>query len=383
MKVVHFGKFYAPHRGGMETMLAALCQGLAKRGVECEVVVSDEPGRPGAREETGIHLRRLKCLGVVRSVPMCPEAPWALRGVAADVIHIHHPNPLADACLRVSEPEGRIVVTYHSDVVGHGVLGSIYEPLARRTLELADAIAVSSAEYAESSPVLPDFREKWRVIPYGIDCPEVNARRAPFSDPSREPQYLFLGRLVPYKGVSVLIRAMRRAPGRAWIAGSGPLEDRLRREAAEAGVADRVEFLGSLTEEEKWKWLEACDVLVLPSVTRAEAFGIVLLEAMAMGRPVVVSDLPTGIRALVQDGVNGRRFAPGDDDALAEVLKELAADPRRAWRMGEEGARMVREYWTTEQMVERYLGLYHEVTSRLVRRAIRQESSRVTGGALR
>ena len=373
MRVIHFGKFYPPHRGGIETFLADLCEGLAGRDVQCEVVVSAEPGEMGGRIEHEVNLRRLTCLGVVKSVPICPDAPWALNRMEADIIHVHHPNPLADACLRVSKPRGRIVVTYHSDVVGHGMLGAMYERTIRRTLGMADAIVTASDEYVKSSSVLKLFYSKLRVIPYGIDCEESMGLRRPFGGVSREPRYLFLGRLVPYKGVSVFLRALRHVRGRAWIAGSGPLENALKREAGEVGVSDRVEFLGEVSEEEKRQRLAACDVFVLPSITRAEAFGIVLLEAMAARRPVVASDLPTGVRMLVRDGVNGRRFAPGDVQSLADALRDVISDPARAQRMGEAGARMVRTQYTTRRMVDDYLALYEELMASPHSRTRREE----------
>ncbi|MHC4789205.1 MAG: glycosyltransferase, partial [Planctomycetota bacterium] len=116
LRVVHFGKFYPPHRGGMETVLAALCRGLAARGMDCRAVVSGDGG-PRTSCDRGVRVHRMRSWGTLRSLPLCPEALWALRGFQADLIHLHHPNPLADLSRLFAGPRARLVVTYHSDVV--------------------------------------------------------------------------------------------------------------------------------------------------------------------------------------------------------------------------------------------------------------------------
>ncbi len=362
MRVIHFGKFYPPYRGGIETFLSSLCRGLVGQGVSCEAIVASNGVHLPRSEDGGVRVRRMRSLGAFRSMPICPGASWALRRVEADVINIHHPNPLADVSYLMARPKGRLVVSYHSDILGKRVLARMHAPFMHAVLRRADALVVSSADYAVSSPVLRLYREKVRVIPYGVEASApVYGSTGP--RPPSDMQYFFLGRLVPYKGVAVLIEALRDAPGRLWIGGSGPLENDLKALADRAGLNGRVEFLGSIDEQEKRRRLSACDVFVLPSVSRAEAFGIVLLEAMNAGRPVVVSDLPTGVRMLVEHGANGYLFPPGDAGALASVLRRLADNPNAARRMGEEGRRRTRQRWTTQRMVARYLRLYKELCS--------------------
>jgi rhamnosyl/mannosyltransferase len=298
LKVVHFGKFYPPHRGGMETVLHFLCRGLVKNEVDCEVIVAGDSEDARLTEDEGVIVRRMWSLGTVKSVSVCPEALWVLRSIRADVINIHHPNPLADMSYLLSRPSGRLVVTYHSDILGRPWLRALHRPLLYAVLKRADAIIATSLDYATSSPVLKEFRNKVHVIPLGID-PPANPINSSDKHAKGEPHFFFLGRLVPYKGLPVLLDALREVPGRLWIGGTGPLEEGLRKRAAKARLDGKIEFLGEITEEEKFRRFATCDAFVLPSVSRAEAFGLVLLEAMSMGRPVVVSDLPTGVRVLV------------------------------------------------------------------------------------
>jgi glycosyltransferase involved in cell wall biosynthesis len=361
MRVVHFGKFYPPKRGGMESFLAGLCQGLVKKGVECEVIVARDRHDPSDHDHDGVVVRRLRSLGTLRSVPLCPAALGAWRGIQADIIHLHHPNPLAEISYLFSQPRGRLVVTYHSDIVSQPWLSKLYAPLLSSIIERAAVIVATSPQYAASSVFLQRYREKVRIIPLGCHIPDYGTCGGAPDQRRSNPQYFFLGRLVPYKGIPVLLEALRYLPGSLWIGGTGPLEGKLKKQVAQFNVWGRVEFLGNISEEEKFQRLAASDVVVLPSLTRAEAFGIVLLEAMAVGRPVVVSDLPTGVRMLVKDGVNGLRFPPGNARALAAAIRRLIDDPQEAARMGEAGRRLVQEQYTTEQMVDHYFQLYQEL----------------------
>ena len=361
MKVIHFGKFYPPHRGGMEKFLEMLCQGLVRRGVQCEVIVARDPGDPEEKCHDGVPIRRMRSLGTLNSLSICPEALGVLRGVQADIFHLHHPNPLADISYLLSKPKGRLVVTYHSDIINKQWISCLYAPLLNQILDRTEVIVATSPQYVLSSSVLARYQTKTRIIPLGCD-PFVYDYVKPINlQKDVEPQYLFVGRLVPYKGISVLLEALRQAPGRLWIAGTGPLTATIKKEIAIASLSDRVELLGDISEEEKLQRLAACDAMVLPSLTRAEAFGIVLLEAMAMGRPVVVSDLPTGVRMIVDDGVNGYRFPPGDAQALAAIFHKLAAEPAIAKKMGDNGRRILQERFTADLMVDRYLRLYQDL----------------------
>jgi rhamnosyl/mannosyltransferase len=361
MKVIHFGKFYPPKRGGMETVLAGLCQGLAKKGVDCEVIVARDQDDPPGDEYEGIKVRRLLSWGTFRSVSICPAALGAMRGLQADIIHLHHPNPLAEISYLLSRPRSRLILTYHSDIVRQNWLSKLYAPFLLSVLDRAEVIVATSPHYVVSSPILRRFQQKVRVIPLGCNMPDYETCQGTANQKKSNPQYFFLGRLVPYKGISVLIKALAYLPGFLWIGGIGPLEEKLKQQVAQLNLGSRVEFLGNISEEEKFKRLAACDVLVLPSINRAEAFGLVLIEAMALSRPVVVSDLPTGVRMLVQDDFNGFRFPPGDSKALAAVIHRIIDDPDKAARMGEAGRRLVEAEYTTAKMVNSYFQLYQEV----------------------
>jgi rhamnosyl/mannosyltransferase len=342
----------------MENFLESLCQGLARAGVQCEVIVAGNGEKSSCKEERGVLVRRMGSLGTIRSLPICPEAIGALLGLQADIINLHHPNPLADLSYILAKPKGRLVVTYHSDIVGQRCLTYLHAPFLHRVLQRADAIVATSPQYVASSEVLRNYHNKIHTIPLGFDAPPFGEIKPLTLNNNKGPKYFFIGRLVPYKGVSVMVEALKQVPGHLWIAGTGPLEGKLRRQVGLSGLNERVEFLGNISEREKFTRLKACDVFVLPSISRAEAFGVALLEAMAMGKPLVVSDLPTGVSLLVQNGVNGHRFPPGDAKALAAILLRLANNPQDMMSMGRASQRLVQEKYTTNTMINSYLKLY-------------------------
>jgi rhamnosyl/mannosyltransferase len=246
------------------------------------------------------------------------------------------------------------------------VLGPLFSPVLHRFLARADAIVASSPDYAASSPVLRRHAARVRVIPFGIDPGELAAVDAAEVERVRArygPRIVFAaGRLVYYKGFEYLVRAMRRVDAHLLIAGDGPLLEALRRAAAEAGVKAKVTLLGRVPDLRPL--YHAADVFALPSVARSEAFGIVQMEAMACGVPVVNTALDTGVPFVSQHGVTGLTVPPADAEALADALGRLLEDAALRARMGRAGRERVAGELSAELMARRTLALYREVADR-------------------
>ncbi len=362
MRVVHVGKFYPPeYEGGLETVVVTLNDQLVRLGVEVTAVVAAVGGRGGTGAHRGARVVRAPTLGTALSQPLAPSLPRRVRAEPGDVLHVHHPNPLADwAALADGRP---FVITHHSDIVRQRALGALYRPLLHRALRRAAAVVVGSEQLRDASRDLAPVRGRVRVIPFGIDAsrfaptPPVAARAAALrAGTGGRPVVLAVGRLVGYKGFDVLVRAARGLDAAVVIVGTGPEEARLR---ALAGPA--VRFAGRVSDQDVVAWYHACDVFCLPSVTMAEAFGVVLLEAMACGKPLVTTALPTGVSAVNRDGRTGLVVPPGDADALREALRDLLADAARRRAMGEEGRAVQAREYAASLMGERYLALYREV----------------------
>lgn len=359
MKVVHAAKFYPPARGGMETVLADLCNGTAR---EWDVEVVAANGEPrSTRERCGdVTVVRSAALGQLASVPLCPTLPWNLWTASADCVVLHEPNPIAGSSLWLRTPARRLVVWHHSDLVRPWWAPLTYGRIQRMLYRRADCVIVSSPALAAESALVRSAK-RIAVIPFGIDVgrfervdADGSARIACLRAGAPGPRLLFVGRLVYYKGVHVLLDAARRWPGTVWIAGEGPLEPELRARAAALGLADRVRFLGRLSDDDLRACYQAADAFVLPSIAKTEAFGVVQIEAMAAGLPVVSTRLPTGVPWVNQDGVTGFVVPPGDADALGVALERLSVSGDLRQRLGTAGRERAATVFSRERMVRSF-----------------------------
>ena len=361
--MTHVGKFYPPYMGGIETHLQTLCSELGRSLTVNVIVANDARGMRQERVD-GISVTRLANLAIVRSTPFCPRLATALRTDRADIVHLHLPNPAAIIAYLMSGRRGPLVLTWHSDIVRQKWLSRMLAPLHRWFVRNATQCIATSANYIESSPVLSASRSHCRVIPYGIplerfatpDFAVVELRRR-----FGERLVLAVGRLIYYKGFEYLMRAMAYVDGTLVLIGDGPLRQRLEREAHEAGIRERVFFAGEMNNSQLAPYYHAADVFVLPSVERSEAFGIVQLEAMACGKPIVNTRLATGVPFVSVDGLTGITVPPRDSLSLGLAISRLLDDPELRAHYGAEAVRRVRSEFTAERMGERTLALYREI----------------------
>ena len=368
MRVLHVGKFYPPAPGGMERVVQLLCEN--ERPEVDSVVLAANTSPHTVREVWhGVPVTRVASVASIGSVGICPTFPAVLARTPRDITVIHEPNPAALVSDWITRGRGPLVVWFHSEVVrARWKYNILYRPFLRRALTRADRIVVSSPRLADHARELADFRSKCVVIPFGIDVerleatPAVTARAAQIVAEHPGPRVLFIGRLVPYKGVDVLIDAMASVPrATALILGDGPLRSELAARAAASGVAGRVRFLGALPDAEVVAHLHACDVFVLPSVSRQETFGVAQLEAMACGRPVVSTDLETGVPWVNQHEVTGLVVPPGNSERLSNALGTLLSDEALRNRLGAAARERVEREFTTERMAQRTVSLYRDV----------------------
>jgi len=354
MRILHLAKYYWPRSGGMERVVQELAEGAAALGHEVSVVAVESrfPGRTGGRQRST--LTRVFSFGALGSEEIAPGYLAAARG-RADIIHLHHPHPLADVASLLRSRRTPLVVTQHADAKR-----AAYHVLARAVLRRASAIVIPSRAHLALCTELSGFENKAEVIPFGIDTERwSDLPRRPIEAP---PRALFIGRLVRYKGLDVLLRALERVPDlRLDIVGSGPEGPRLRTLTQALALADRVKWYGEYPDEDLPRRMADADFLVLPSVTTEEMFGLVLLEAMAAARPIITTTVPTGVREVNLPGETGIEVPLRDVGALANALETLARDPFLRERMGDAGRRRVREHFTREIMAQRHITLYERV----------------------
>jgi len=356
------GKFYPPHLGGIETHVQTLCMEL-REFVDLEVIVANGNGREERGLEDGVPVRRLATPASFLGAPLSLGMIRAIRRSPADIVHLHLPHPIAVLSYLASGHRGRLVVSYHSDVVRQRITGMAFTPILRRLMGKANAIVAASPNYVISSPILSRFRDRCHVIPYGIPS-EKYARRDEAAIAEVRQRYgprmvLSVGRLVSYKGFEYLVEAMRSVRGTLVVIGEGPLRRSLEERVAAAGLGNRVHLLGGVSD--LLPFYQAADVFALASVARSEAFGIVQAEAMAAGTPVVNTALNSGVPFVSIGGVTGLTVEPKNPGAMAEALNRLLDDPSQRAEFGAAAReRAVREF-ASDVMVRRMLGLYESV----------------------
>jgi rhamnosyl/mannosyltransferase len=367
LRVLHLGKFYPPVRGGMETILETLCRG-EQHAVCTRALVTNRARRTEHNVVDGVSVTRLGRALMVGSVAITPTLPIALARAKTDLIVLHEPNPWALLAYCLVRPKARLIIWYHSPVVRpRWRYRLFYHPLLEFALRRAVRVVVASPPMRDA-PVLAPHRAKCVVIPYGLDLDRyrptnaVTARALALRAQFRAPVLLFIGRLVCYKGVDVLLRALPGLEAHVVIVGDGGLRGTLETTVRDLRIGNRVHFVGEVGDEERLAWLYACDALVLPSVTRQEAFGIVQLEAMLCGRPVVSTDVPTGVPWVNVHDQTGL-VAACDAASLHGALRRLVADAGLRRRLGEAGRARVLETFSSEGMCTAVQALYQEVAA--------------------
>lgn len=368
MRLLQISKFFPPEHGGIEACARELAEGFSAAGIANDVLCCAR-GRATLRERAaaGYGVVRAGSLGLLHSTSMAPALIAETRRAAGDydVLHVHMPDPMAALAVWRARPRGKLVLHWHSDVVRQRLALKLYGPLQRWLLARADAIVATSEPYAAASRALAPWRDKLAVIPVGIGDNAARLRTdrvAALKACHAGKKIVFaLGRMASYKGFDVLIEAAARLSDDrvVLIGGAGPLLDRYRAQVDRLGLAERVRLLGPMTDDDLITHLHGADVFCLPSITRAEAFGVAMLEAMAAGRPVVASDIPgSGVPWVNQDGVTGFNVRLGDAPALAQAIERVLGDDALAARMGAASRQRYRSEFTAAAMTRRFIDLY-------------------------
>ena len=329
------GKAYDPHIGGIETVMQQTAESMRKYAKIKVLCCRDRRGLTVRNKIHGVPVTYAGSFGTIASCPLSLSyfGEFRRKVMLADAVELHLPFPLADLALLLSGYKGRVVVAWHSDVVRQKLLLKLYTPLMKWLLKRADAILVATQAHIDSSPYLRPYREKCVIVPYGIDPAEYDDRphlsplNGMLHDKSAK-KVLFTGRLVYYKGADVLLEAFAKVQTNAelFLAGTGVLEPELKQRAEALGIASRVHFLGRRMTPELRDMFADCDIFVLPSVANSEAFGIVQLEAMYYGKPVINTALPTGVPLVSIGGETGLTVPPSDAQALADAMETLLSD---------------------------------------------------------
>jgi rhamnosyl/mannosyltransferase len=374
LRILHLGRFYQENAfGGTERHVAELLKALGTR-IEADNLVAAASRHGDSFRVGDYQVHRAPSFGVIASTAVAPAMiAWARRLHAAnpyDIVHLHFPDPLAQLVAQALPRSVRRVVSWHSDIVRQRLLLRLYRPWVDYFLRDVDAvIAATPAHYTSSRQLDAVPTERRHVIPYGLDYSRFDtpatlqrAHELRAGTGGRFPLIFAVGRHVYYKGFEYLINALKLLPSAQLVlGGSGPLTGHLHQVADAAGVADRVRFTGRLDDTELAAWYQACDIFCLPSIEPSEAFGLVQLEAMACGKPVVCSQLHNGVNAVCLDGITGLAAIPADPESLAGCLDRISTDEALRIRLGEAARRRARESFSAATMADQTLALYQQL----------------------
>jgi rhamnosyl/mannosyltransferase len=312
---------------------------------------------------------RLSCIAKLDVAPNLLRDIRKLARAKPDIWHMHAPNVTMMLAALASPAIDPLVITHHSDIVRQRILKHLVRPIESAIYRRAAQILPTSAEYAAGSELLARFASKVTPLPLGIDL-------KPFQHPSPgalaseddlrarygSPLWLCVGRLIYYKGLPIALAALRDVPGRLLVIGTGPLESELKSRALELGVADRVHFHGRASSDQLVGAYRAATALWFPSTARSEGFGLVQVEAMASGCPVINTAIESsGVPRVCRHEGEGLTVPINDAAAFARSANRLLSEPGLRDRLASAGRSRAPEEFDHRVMAKRSMAIYRAV----------------------
>jgi glycosyltransferase involved in cell wall biosynthesis len=371
LKILHVSKYYEPFKGGIEKVILELATGSVKAGHEVVVLSSNISLHYQEEYIEGVKVIRLPRWSVAFSQPINFSMMWAMKKWLewADVVQVHTPNPLSEMSYLMQQNQTPLIATYHCDVVKQKTLFKAYQPVAHRLLKRADVITVSTPNHIKFSESLKDFTHKIKTIPFGIRAKnsvkslEINNKMTEIFK-RHSDFFLFVGRLVPYKGLDILLHSLSESQSNLVVIGQGPRWQAWNNLSQKLGLENRVSFLGAVEDDEDFAaYLQACKGLILPSINESEAFGLVLIEAMSCAKPVITTKLNSGVTWVNEKDVTGLEVMPKDIVGLRDAINRLQMEDVLRLQMGQNSLKRFNDLFTVDKMVTSYLDLYQESIS--------------------
>lgn len=367
MRILHISKYYYPYRGGVENICKYLVEGMPQH--DMAVVCFNEGHKDVIDEIDGVRVYRVATwVNISRqalSLSYFTVLRKAIREFDPDVIHFHWANPFpAAVLLTMIPPNVKLLVHWHMDIIKQKRIYPLIKPLETMLLRRADRVVVTSPQYRDGSLPLQPFKDKVVVVPNGIDESVMHKRngddvaiKAVRQAFGCKPIVFFVGRHIQYKGLPYLIKAAEyvKTDCAIVIAGSGPLTDELK----SACKSNKVTFAGRISDDQLRQFHYAARVFAFPSITKNEAFGVALAEAMYAGTPAVTFTIPgSGVNWVSVADETCLEVANGDSVAFAHAIDRLLTDDALWQRLSNAGVKRVKEHFTVEKMCEEMEKVY-------------------------
>ena len=368
MKILQLGKFY-PLKGGVEKVMYALAEKLSEQGIDCDAMFASKDGHTEnikLNEHCQIYICRT--IFEAKATMIAPTMVKTLKQICKryDIIHIHHPDPMAALALYTSGFKGKVVLHWHCDIIRQNKLLKFYRPLQSWLIRRADIIVATSPVYMEQSEALQKVQEKCRCIPIGVyESNSDSILTAKIRKQYEGKHIVFsLGRLVLYKGYEYLIEAATNLPDDyvILIGGIGPQYYNLSTLIDILGLQDKVKLLGFIPDEQLGAYFEACDMFCISSIDKREAFAIVQVKAMIHRRPIVSTDIPgSGVPWVNKNGITGITVPPRDSEALAKAIKEICTDKILHQYYSQQARERYEKMFRMENMIDKTILLYKDL----------------------
>ena len=377
-KVLQIVKGFYPDKGGIETYSYEIVKELSKY---YDIFVLVTHSRFSGKEKIGkVKIIRIKKLFDFLHAPINLPYFRLINRIKPDVIHLHIPNPLHEIYLLfyilLFGKKFKLIVTYHADIPHYTIFHRIIEFFRRfylvTLLKFFDVLIATSKEYAYSSKILKLFYKNVEVVHLGIESQPITISPKKLKKKYRikdEKILLFVGRLFPYKGLEYLIEAVyfvskKFENFKLFVVGSGEKERELKNLSRKLGVSDKIVFAGAVDEKTRDSFYKLCDIFILPSVNRGEAFGISLLEAMRFGKPLVTTKIPgSGVSFVNKHLVTGLVVEPRNSKALSEAILKLLKNDRLRLKLGKNSKKRFLNYFTKEKMIRSTIQIYKSLLS--------------------
>jgi glycosyltransferase involved in cell wall biosynthesis len=377
VNILHFGKYSTSHAGGIERHVKTLTVSLASRGLNVINLVASKTGVGNDTVTDGVRTVEIPSYLNIAGVAVSPKMICAARRLHAtykfDVVHLHLPDPMSHLAYLSLPKQIPLVVTWHSDVIRQRQAQKIYQPFINHLLKRASGIIAASQVHFSNSSQIKHINStntfKQHVVPYAVDEKLLTPRDVNqfitenlMTLSKGLPIVFALGRHVDYKGFDILIRAMVQTNSFLFLGGNGPETKKLKQLVTLLNLNSRIHFLGYISEEHLASYYYGCDIFVLPSISAAEAFGIVQIEAMLCGKPVISTRLGTATDIINIDGLTGLVVEPRNVLELATAINLLSTNPAKAKQLGQQAMELAIQKFSSATMTNAHIGIYEKVT---------------------
>jgi len=370
MRVLHvYRTFFPDTQGGLEEVVRQICKNTVAEGVESRVFCLSPKPIPVAITYDGIKVYRAKSHIEIASCGLSFSALPLFKELVewADVVHYQFPWPFADVLHLLARVKKPTVLTYQSDIIRQQGVLKFYRPLKRWFLSQMDVLVATSPNYARTSTVLQRYANKVKVIPIGLDeksypvatKDELEAMRQRVG----EKFFLFIGVLRYYKGLHILLDAVKNTGLPVIIVGSGVEAQKLKTQAKALGLKN-VQFLGRVSNREKAALITLSLAIVFPSHLRSEAFGVTLLEGAMQGKPMISCDLGTGTSFVNKDEETGFVVPPLNPEKFREAMEKILSDSKQTVVFGKAARSRYQALFTGAKMGADYVALYRKLLSK-------------------